>query len=90
MIIEKVSTDCDLTISSLSWSTGRYIALFNESPSTLLYDIHIDYAPEMFYGTDSMCIIHRERLRSFIPIPGAPEGWWAVLGDKGMIWSPGA
>jgi len=88
--IKTLTVRCDLARSSVLWAIEMYAGWEGDKPHTLLYSPHYDYAPEIFYGTEATCIGIRESLRAFLPVPGVPKGWWAIIGEHGMVWSPGA
>ncbi len=81
--IKKIRTDSDLSRCSLSWLIGEYISELGENPRILFVN-----SDELWVANEIVPLLGF--LMKVIPIPLFKKDSWAIAGDKGIFWSPGA
>lgn len=75
--------DVDLTITALTAAIGRYRDRFGETPSCIVCSSR---ALEEAYQV----VTAMETRLPIVPVPGMHWDVWMVVGESGILYSPGA
>ena len=81
--IRKIKTDADIALFSVSGLIEEYLAEFGETPDILLVN-----SKELSDAKQIVPMLGYE-LR-IITVPLFKADSWAIAGNKGVFWSPGA
>lgn len=83
VVIRRIRTDSDLSLTSLNWLVDEYIKELGESPDILLVN-----SKELSDAKQIVPMLGYEM--RIIAVPLLSDDSWVIAGPKGVFWSPGA
>ena len=83
VVIRRIRTDSDLSLTSLNWLVDEYIKELGESPDILLVN-----SKDLSDAKQIVPMLGYEM--RIISVPLFKVDSWAIAGSKGVFWSPGA